>query len=364
MSLRILYFIESGGPGGAERVVLDLAREFHRVGDSAAVLTLRSGWLTEELAKAGIEVLRLRPREQSRAALPFSIARLLHARGANVLHSHLLDSNFYGALGARLAGCTHVATEHGDVHHTSPKKFLRAKLRAIALLGSRLTAVSAFTARRLSELGVPAERVTVVGNPVEPVDFDPEVRTAIRGGLGVRDNEWLWIHAANLRPVKDQVTLLRGFALAQKQSPVPQRLWILGDGAERDPLMRLATELDLPVRDIFRGFQTDVSRYLRAADGFVLSSLSEALPMSILEAASAGLVLVASAVGGVPEVVIPNQTGFLFPARNHAALAETFCAAVSAPAASRALAENARKLSTRFSTGRVAEDFERLYTAP
>src|SRR5262249_40536567 len=148
-------------------------------------------------------------------------------------HSHLLDSNFYGALAARIGRRCHVATEHGDVHHVDTKKLLSVKLRTLVWCGSRIAAVSDFSANELSRHGVPRSRIHVVGNPIMHSKPPADTRANYRAKLDVPDSPsatFLWAHVANLRPVKDQETLLRGFATAQSLAAVPLSLLIIGDG--------------------------------------------------------------------------------------------------------------------------------------
>ena len=363
---KVALFIESGGPGGAESVVLRLALGLRERGLEVAVLTTRTGWLTETLHQRGIAHRRVDAGGRLDATFPFRLARVLRQLGAEVLHSHLLDSNFYGAAAARLARIPHVATEHGDVHHTQSKRFPRIKVRTLRLLGSRMTAVSRFTCAALERLGAPHGAARCVGNPLEPPPpLDAAERKALRRSVGIEDeagDHWLWLHVANLRPVKDQETLLRGFAAALPRTPVRQTLCLLGDGPERPALERLAAELGIEPSVHFLGFRDDVPRWLRAGDGFVLSSRSEAMPMSLLEAAGAGLLPVCTDVGGIGEVVTPGEPGHLVPAGEPDRLADALCAALADREGSRARVEALQqRVAERFSLAAVLDAYLALY---
>jgi glycosyltransferase involved in cell wall biosynthesis len=363
---RVLLFIESGGAGGAERVVVRLAGALRERGVDAGVMTTRTGWLSETLTGRGIPHQRIDAGRSLDATYPFRLARRLRAARVDVLHSHLLDSNFYGALAARIAGVRHVATEHGDVHHTQPKKLLRTKVRTLSALRSQLTAVSGFTVDALVRLGARRRRIAHIGNPVDPAPpLDASTRKELRASLGVADaaaHHWLWVHVANHRPVKDQATLLRGFALARRASPLRQTLCLVGDGPERARLEALARELDLGADVRFLGFRDDVGRWLRAADGFVLSSRSEAMPMSLLEACLADLLPVSTAVGGVGEVVEDGVTGFLVEPGSPESMARALAGALADVEASAHLARAARaRVETRFSVDAVVGAYLELY---
>lgn len=360
--MKLLLFIETGGPGGAERVVLELARGFLSRGIETHVLTFRTGWLTDRLKDEKINHSQLETNRRLDIGLPFRISSFIQEQGITVVHSHLLDSNFYGAMAAALAGVVHVGTEHGDVHHTQGKKLLHSKLRLISWCGSRLTAVSEFSRKHLLELGFPSSKLSVVGNPLsDTAESSTTSRKDMRTELSIPPHEWVWAHVANLRPVKDQRTLLRGFAESLRHAP-DQTLLLIGDGPERPALEALATELGLGIKLKFCGFREDVASYLGTSDGFILSSLSEALPMSLLEAAQSGLVLIASSVGGIPEVIRDGETGFLFPAGDSNALGALMTKVVSAPNEARESANRARReVLEKFSLDRVLNQYLALY---
>jgi glycosyltransferase involved in cell wall biosynthesis len=133
---------------------------------------------------------------------------------------------------------------------------------------------------------------------------------------------WIWIHIANLRKVKDQTTLLEGFAKSSTRKDVPQKLLIVGDGSLRNELEEKASSLGISNEVLFLGFRNDIHELLSLSDGFILTSISEALPISILEAARAKLVILSSAVGGIPEIIADSETGYLFPPSSPHSLAE------------------------------------------
>lgn len=370
--MNILIFIESGGPGGAEQVVLSLAKRLKQKGIPVAVATLRTGWLTESLKAADIEHIHVESNTRLDIGLPWRLARIARKRGCTVLHSHLLDSNFYGVIAARIAGIAHLGTEHGDIHHIASKRFVNAKLLIMKLLRARLSAVSDFSRKRLVDLGYPESLVTVVGNPIAPAArLEPARRAELRSSFFSEElspDTWIWIHVANFRAVKDQQTLLRGFAHSLKRGAREhsgargQRLVLVGDGDLRAELEATSKELGIQDATCFLGFRDDVQELLAASDGFILSSKSEAMPMSILEAAMAGLCVISSRVGGVPEVVRVDETGLLFEKGDYEALGELLSTIEREPQKGRMLGEGIRDFVTsRYSIDTVLESYFALY---
>lgn len=361
---KVLLLIESGGPGGAERLVLSLARSYRDRGLQVVVLTFREGWLTQELDEQAFERLNIKSEKGFDLQLPFKIAALIKQHGIKVLHSHLLDSNFYGGLAARIAGVPHVATEHGDIHHTKRKKFLRLKLGILArLCTTRFVAVSSFSARVLRELGVPAGRIQVIHNPaVFPESADPITREEARTLLGISEpGHFLWLHVGMLRAVKNQKLLLEAFAQTLTGIPA-QTMCLVGDGPERAALEQHAAELGLQERVKFLGFQRDTSRWFRAADACVMSSLSESLPMALLEAAAAGLPLVSTDVGGVSEIIHPPENGFLVPTNDSRALAGAMSKLAGDQALAKRMGLKSRVLAdTQFSLSNATSEYLQLF---
>lgn len=305
MKKRILFFIETGGPGGAEQVVLQLLEGFRSLDHEVFLSTLRTGWLTETAQQRGFEYHQIPSQSGPDLALPFKIAKLIRSLKIDILHSHLLDSNFYGALGAKLTGISHLGTEHGDVHHIDKKRFLKLKLLTASSGRSKMTAVSEYSARKLISLGVRPSKVSVIPNPVkEPILIGK--RAEAREALNI-NSDWVWVHVGNLRPVKDQATLLRGFAHSLSLSEVSQKLILVGDGSQREILTSLTHELGISDKVIFIGHSDNVDYYLSAADGFLMSSISESMPVALLEAISYSLYPICSAVGGIPELLSPDQ---------------------------------------------------------
>lgn len=364
---RVLLFIESGGIGGAERVILMLAQALQARGKKVNVVTCRDGWLVNSLRAHGVTHTQIRASSWSvDFQLIYRLVSLIRREQIEVLHTHSVDSGFYGALAAKLAGIPHVATEHGEVHHIDKKKWLTVKLRVMEFLGSQFTAVSEYSKKALVGVGISAERVVRVSNPVTidsrlgDLSKRKHLRSEIRSQLGVPDTDWLWVHVANLRPVKDQQTLLRAFKIALS-SPSSQRLVLVGDGPERARLESLVAELHLGEKVMFAGFSNDVAGYLAAGDGFILSSRSEAMPVSLLEAGAAGLVLIGSRVGGIPEV-INEKTGYLFEAGDAQGLADVMQMVVADKSASTKRAQGGKDAITKNCEPlTVADRYSELY---
>lgn len=363
----ILLFIESAGRGGAESMVLFLAKALKQRGYQVSVLTLRTGWLTHALDSSKTPRFQLESSFPFDISLPFRIARLLKRNKIDLLHAHSLDSNFYGGLGAQLAGTLFLGTEHGDIHRPHSKHFVSFKVRMLSFLRCRFTAVSHFTWQGLVESGIKEDLVQVVTNPVTipQIELLPQLRRDVRLSLGIEneyEKHWLWVHVARFTLVKNQALLLQAFAKTLHGTTWPQTLCLIGDGPERNHLEDLTRALDIQKHVIFLGFQDNTERWLVAADGFLLSSLSEAMPLSLLEAAAHALVIVSTDVGGVREIIQDGQSGFLAPREEITHFSEAMCQVLQNPQESKTMGQRAREVvREKCSPVAVLDEYVRLY---
>jgi glycosyltransferase involved in cell wall biosynthesis len=203
-------------------------------------------------------------------------------------------------------------------------------------------------------------RCRVIPNGVDTDIWKPDakVREALRGELRYGD-EFLWFAAGRFDVVKDYGTMLAGFA----EMPERARLVIAGSGPLESELKRLALKLDIAGRVRFLGFVPDVRRWMQAADGFLLTSRWEGLPMGLIEAAACGLPAVATEVPGTREVIADGETGWLVPAGSATVLSSKMLLMMKAAQEDRAkMGERARKRAVeRFSLAGVLDQWETLY---
>ena len=357
--------LATSGPGGAEHMVLMLANALRDLGLRVTLVTMRPGWMTERAERDGFPVW-LEPQKPG-IDLPWvaRFARRLRAEGVDVLHAHEYEMNAYGGLAAAIARIPSVATIHGSVWGVDHKRHQLA-YALVRLLGrQRVVAVSEELAQRLSKsLRRSRKSLDLVANgipmPARPPERSAQDQRAARRQAGLPEDVRLVLAVGNLYPVKDHASLIR--ALARMREPA--HVAIAGRGDEEERLRELIRELDLAERVHLLGLRDDIPTLLRAADVFVQPSLSEGLPLAVLEAMAAELPVVASDVGGVSEAVLPDETGLLTPAASPDALAEALDRLLKDPALAQRFAragfERARE---HFSVERMARLYVDLYDA-
>jgi glycosyltransferase involved in cell wall biosynthesis len=348
--------------GGAEQQMVllagGLARRSWRV--SVVALSGTGGDTVAALTAQGIAFLTLGMRKglaDPRGWIRFH--RWLRREQPDVVHAHLPHAAWL-ARWSRLAAPQRVLI---DTLHTSSTGTQGRKLgyRWSAWLPDRVTAVShAVADAHLLACMATDDKLIVLPNGVNVDDWRPdaEVRAVVRRELGVGD-QFLWFAAGRLDTVKDYPTLL----WAMVEVPEPARLIIAGSGPLEDGLRRLCKEFGLEHRVRFLGFEPHVRRWMQAADGFVLSSRWEGLPMTLLEAGACGLPAVATDVPGTREVIIDGQTGLLAIAGSALALQGAMMRLMRLPWDERqSMGARARALvMERFTLDVVLDRWEDLY---
>jgi glycosyltransferase involved in cell wall biosynthesis len=374
--MRIVYVLTSLGVGGAEHQVLELAARMEHRGHQVALVVLREP-VKEHLehwehcaqwpATVRLEHLRLRKRPLSFVRALAQANRIARQFRAEVVHSHSFHANVFARLmKMRLHAPALVCTVHNVYEGGWPRMLA---YRLTDSLCARTTAVSEAAAERFVRLrAVPAHKCAVVVNGVDVDRLIPDAERRVRMRLEMgAGEEFVWLAAGRLVPAKDYPNLLRAFARVHGVNS-EAILWIAGeakDGASKDnmncPLRALAAALGIAGRVQWLGLRRDLPALLDAADGFVLASAWEGMPLVLAEAMAKEKTVIATDVGGVRELV--GETGSIVSAQDAEALAEAMVTAMQLSCEERAARGRAarERIVQRFSIDARADDWERLY---
>ena len=359
---RLLYVSTGLGRGGAETQVVALARTFRARGWDVRVVTLiPPAAFADELAAAGVPVVSLGMR-RGRPTLGGLLAyvRLVRDWRPDVIHAHMVHANLLTRVLRPLAPAPVVISTAHSVDEGG--RFRERLYRLTDPLADLTTNVSRAAVERYVAVGAaPAGRIRFVPNGVDLHRFqpDPERRARVREALGV--DGFLWLTVGRFEPPKDYPNLVSALAAL---GDGPWSLAVAGDGPLRSETEALVAARDLTGHVRLLGPRTDVPDLLCAADGFVLASAWEGLPMVLLEAAATGLPIVCTDVGGNGEVVEDGVTGRLVPARDAAALGAAMAALMQTPRDARGAmgAAGAAHVRRAFDLERVADLWSSIYT--
>ena len=363
---RITHIIKATGIAGAERHLITMLPELDRQRFDICVIILTEpkkpvDKLLITLQQTGIKSERMIINGHADLYLVFRLARRLRDLDPCVVHTHLLHADLYGTVAARMAGVPAIiSSRHNDDPFRArwPLSFL---LRIINRYTNRFIAISE-TVRAFT---VKTEKVPV--SVVDTVYYGLAVDTEYnRHVIDARDEFGLLkgpllVCAARLTEQKGHKWLLRAFRLVVNQLPETSLL-LLGDGPLREHLEDTVVNLDLAKNVRFAGWRTDVMNILPSTDLFVLASEWEGFGLAILEAMSFSLPIIATKVGGIPEVVLDGETGWLVKARDSDAFAGTILAALSSPDKMLQCGQRGKlRVHDTFSVQKMIFDTEKIY---
>lgn len=359
--LRVLQVVLRLDPGGTERLVIDLAKRLHaEIPTAVCCLDDAGAWATE-LTDRGITVTALHRRPGFHPGLGRRVLGAVKHHRATVIHAHHYSPYVYSCLARLGRPATRVVfTEHGRLSDAAPSAKRRFGNRLFRKFSSDVFAVSEDVKQHLVGEGFAPDAVGVIYNGIDVGPLpSPAARSDARRRLGVSDEVFVIGTIARLDPVKDLGTLIEAAALLALN--VDAMVVVVGDGAERGTLEALAGRLDIAPRIRFLGHRDDAREWLAGCDVYVNCSISEGVSLTILEAMAAGLPVIATRVGGTPEVV-DESCGRLVPARDAKALASALSDLAREDARRHTLGTAARgRVEARFTLERMVGAYRDVY---
>jgi sugar transferase (PEP-CTERM/EpsH1 system associated) len=358
--VRVMHLVYRLASGGMEHNIIKLANAHDPSRVVAGICSCQPADPLKERLDPSVRLFELSRRHGHDFRIVAQLARLFGRERPDVLHTHGWGALCEGVVAARLARVPFIVHgEHGTME-TRPRnlriqRFLWSRVQRVLSVSSRL-------AERMSaEVGFDRRNITVIRNGVDMRRIAAGNASAIRDELGLKASDLVIGTVGRLEPVKDHDTLLDALALV-RNAGLPFKAIIAGDGSLRDALDRRAAELGLQGAVLFLGERSDVENVLAASDIFVMSSRSEGLSNTIIEAMAAGLPVVSTAVGGADELIADGVTGRLVPPANPAALAQSLAHLLRNPTEREAMGRRAhQRAASDFDLHRMVRDYEDLY---
>jgi glycosyltransferase involved in cell wall biosynthesis len=338
---KILYFITKGNFGGAQRYVFDLATNIPKEKFDVVVAHGEGETLKNNLEKEGIRTIQIKSLNRNISLLKdilalFEIIKIIKNERPNVVHLNSSKIGGLGSLAVRILNLfsfirhssfpiRSVFTGHGWAFNEERSFFQKVIIYFLhwvtVILSHATIAVSERTANQIKVLPFIKKKIKTIHNGINSFDLNGESDS--RNILAPQIYEKIWIGTiSELHKNKGLDYLLRAFAIL-KSKYANVALVIVGGGEEEENLKSLTDELGLKDKVAFVGFKADARKYLKAFDIFTLSSRTEAFPYAPLEAGIASLPVVASWVGGIPEIITNNESGLLVDPENTEKLGES-----------------------------------------
>lgn len=360
--LKIRFLLPSLNLGGSEKHVIRLASGLREKGHDVGIATLfREGFLLDEVLKEGIpfECLKIK---SGWLLSPFHIFEWLQKERPDVLHTYLFGFHFFAGLAARLAGIPLVLSSRRDVEYGQRKRDLFIESLG-NLFVDRVICCAKAAQRRASEkeFWLSPEKLNTIYNGVDLERFKITHPEKIRKEFDIPDNVPVIGTVGNLSHKKGTPFLLDAMGLIIPAHP-HARFLLVGAGPLEKEMKEKAIHLAPRGQIIFTGPRSDIPDLMSAMDIFVLASLFEGLPNVLLEAMTLGKPVIATQVGGIPELIESRGDGILVPPQNPQELARAVLTLLEDPSRAKAMGERGQeKIKTHFLLGRMVDQYDHLY---
>ena len=357
----ILFLSTSSGPGGAEQVISNLAASLDSAKYRGVLCVFRPGWLQERTHSRGISTYVIPTQGMTDWRWACRFRNLLKDEQVDLIHAHEFDANVQGAAVAAYLGIPFVATVHGK-HYFWEKLRRRLAYRWVSRQASMVAVSEDLKRFIVQNVGIDSTRITVLYNGVDvPLAPDPADIETCRREMNLPEIDRVIGVVGNLYPVKGHQYLIDAIPAVLERYPNTSFVFA-GRGHLESDLKQQVNRLGLDKRVHFLGLRQDIPRILALLDVFVLPSLSEGLSMAILEAMMAGKPVIATRVGGNPEIVLDGETGFLVPPKDSHALGESLIALLKNRQLAVQFSEKGRRRAeVQFSLQTMVNAYEALY---
>ncbi|MEK6809059.1 MAG: glycosyltransferase family 4 protein [Nanoarchaeota archaeon] len=357
--MKIILCITKSNFGGAQRYVFDLAKAAKKEGLEVKVLCGQAGLLTVKLREEGVECISLPEMWRDVSIVKdirtfLEIFKTLKKERPNVFHINSSKMGGLGGLAARLAGVKKIVfTSHGWAFNEPrarwQKLFIKLLVWIIILLSHKTICVSYQTKQAMTKWPFIKKKMVVIHNGIEEFELSYKPKEIFTAGA-----------IAELHKIKGLDILLQSWSKFIKKCDA--KLIIYGEGEEKDSLQNMARNMGIYDTIEFKGFVDNARTFLPSFDVFILPSRSENLPYAILEAGFAGLPVIATSVGGVPEIIESGISGILIPKEDSEAIFSSLVLLSEDPKLRERLGANLKStVQENFSIDKMLEKTFKLY---
>lgn len=361
--LKVLHVIEDLENGGAERVLINLALGLDKKKFEVAVCCLtRKGRMASELEAEGIAVHVMHKRPGLDARLVWRLRSLMRKLQIDIVHCHVFTANLWGRLAAVLACVPVIITHEHSSFTIDDARRLRLEQWLMRYTTQAISVSEELRQRLVTQGRLPEDKIIALHNGLKFSNAAEATRSErLRQEFGLARFQWLIGAVGRLEYRKNYPLLLEAFVRVQQQLPQCGLLFV-GAGPEEERLRQHARALGIAEHVIFAGYHKNVAQWLNLMNVFCSSSQTEGISMAILEAMAAGVPVVATRVGGNPEIIPAREFGILTPSNDASALAQALLEMLQQPEAAQRIAHKAReRVLQHFSEAQMLTRVEELY---
>jgi len=352
--MKVIQVIPSLSFAGAEVMCKNLSCELKRNGIDVSVICLYDTQtaLSEQMEEAGIKIHYLGKKGGFDRSVYRKLRKILKVERPDVIHTHLHVLKYVtpAAFGLH-AKILHTVHSIAQKESGSADKYVN--LLSYKLCRIKPVALSTIVQQTIVDTyKIKAAKIPIVYNGVTLDRCIPKSDYSIKGAATI-------LHIGRFEEAKNHVGMIKGYAKYCQKHP-DSRLWLVGDGDKRAEIEALVAELGLQENVVFWGKQSNVFEYLQKADVFILPSLYEGIPLTVAEAMGSGLPIIASNVGGIPDMIVNETHGLLIDV-NEDALADALERMTNDVELRAKLGRAAKEESVRFSAQKMTEDYCEIY---
>jgi sugar transferase (PEP-CTERM/EpsH1 system associated) len=358
--MQVVFSLEVGG---LENLVLTLVGKLNKTKYNISVCSLSAeGKLEDKFNDMGVPVYHVKKRAGIDYSLSFRLAGLFMTNRIDVIHSHNPSPWLYGCPAAKISGVkavVHTEHSHLDISQAGLMKVERILSKFTDKIISDAHPVTRFL---IEKQMIPSSKIETIFNGIDIDRFDANFdKQEIRSRLGISSESLVLGCIARLEAVKDHVTLLESFSIVSNKFP-KAILVLVGDGSQKEKLKEKSATLGIREKVLFLGTRMDAQEVIQIFDIFVLSSLSEGLSIALLEAMAARKPIVATNVGGNPDIVLDGETGFLVPSQDKHSLSEKLLSLLSDRNMMSVMGgKGFARVENNFNIKNMVKDYERVY---
>jgi len=365
VKVKLMHIVLSLNVGGLEMVVINLLKGLDRRIYTPILCCLEEeGSLIHEIEKLGVKTIVLGKKKKGiDYPLLFRLASILRQEKIDIIHSHNPTPYFYGTIAGKIANVPVIIyTKHGRNPVKKKRELLLRKF--LSYMTDKIVAVSD-DARNvaINDEKINPEKVVTIFNGIDIDRYQTNIDVASKKReIGLSDDDFVIGIVARLSPEKDHNTLFEAFRIVLDSINQNVKLVIVGDGILREEFEQKAKSISISNKTIFLGERYDVPELLAIFDLFILSSITEGISLTLLEAMATGLPVVATNAGGNAEIVLDNQTGFIVPPKDPNRMAEAIMTIIKNNDMANQMKERGKdRVSKKFNLETMRDQYEQIY---